>query len=580
MTWWLSNPTRFQEELDAIAALNLASFRGRGWRLSEKANLTLSFEICVRGDWVPLTLSYPSMFPATAPSVIPDGDRFLSGHQYGLGGELCLEIRPDNWEPQFTGAMMIESAARLLQSESEPEGRPVPSAHQQSLGQELRSRISRFVLTADTDAILKALPLNSVTPAVLTEHFIPDRFPKFQFLSQLRSIGEGEAKWVAARTVVGAEHPTVVIRVGDVSLPVISDEQELGEACSAIGQSSLKERLIGDKGHILLIVTDKSIGVWWIAKGDDAKANVINYRVVDCTQDSTARLPDEYGVLATKTVGIVGCGSLGSKIAESLVRSGVTSLMLVDDDIILPGNLVRQNYSGEFIGAHKADALKRELLRINPDADIRTRRVHLGGQESAETTSSVLEDLGGCDLIVDATADPVAFNLIASAIVTYQKPMVWGEVLAGGIGGFVARSRPGYDPAPMLVRRAFAEWCETQDVRWPPQGTRAYEAILNGKPMLADDGDVAVIAAHMSRFALDILVSPSESKFPGSLYAVGLAPEWAFTAPFQTICIEMMGAEGWVSAGEKPTAETFKKSLSILTTILPKSDADEPPAAA
>lgn len=580
MTWWLANPTRFQRELDGIAALDLPSIRCRGWRLTEEANLSLNFEIQVRDDWVALTLAYPSLFPATCPSVKPEGDGFLSNHQYGPGGELCLEIRPDNWEPQFTGAMMLSSAARLLQTEAEQVGRPVPSAHQQSLGQELRGHISRFVLTPEANAVLRALPHGSLTSAVVSEHYIRERWPRAQFLSRILSVGEGEAMWIAPRTVAGLSQPTLVLRVGDGTIPSISTELELAAYCETVGRLELKNRLTGETPTVLLIVSDGDLGVWWISKNSDANTTVIGYRVIDATSEPTTRLPDEYTALSTKSVGIVGCGSLGSKLAETMIRSGVGRLLLVDDDIILPGNLVRQAYTGEFIGAHKVDALKQELLRINPDANIRARRMLLGGQESAETTSSVLEDLGGCDLVVDATADAVAFNLIANAVVTYQKPLVWGEVLAGGIGGFVARSRPGFDPAPVLVRRTFAEWCETQAVRWPPEGTRDYEAIANGRPMLADDADVGVIAAHMARLALDILAHPTQSKFPTSLYVVGLAAEWAFTAPFQNIAIETIGAEGWTTTAVEPTADTFNKALGILKTILPKPAADEPPASA
>jgi sulfur-carrier protein adenylyltransferase/sulfurtransferase len=46
---------------------------------------------------------------------------------------------------------------------------------------------------------------------------------------------------------------------------------------------------------------------------NDGGREVISYRTVDLTNDVGGRLPESYGVLAQKKIGIVGCGSLGSK---------------------------------------------------------------------------------------------------------------------------------------------------------------------------------------------------------------------------------------------------------------------------
>ena len=61
---------------------------------------------------------YPSYYPDTPPSVYVRDGQQISSHQYGPDGELCLEWRADNWDPRVTGAMMIESAYRLITGES------------------------------------------------------------------------------------------------------------------------------------------------------------------------------------------------------------------------------------------------------------------------------------------------------------------------------------------------------------------------------------------------------------------------------------------------------------------------------
>lgn len=70
--------------------------------------------------------------------------------------------------------------------------------------------------------------------------------------------------------------------------------------------------------------------------------------------------------LRGKRIALVGLGALGSMLAESLVRSGVTVLGLWDDDIVEPGNICRSTYQLPDLGESKVNALKNKLLSINP----------------------------------------------------------------------------------------------------------------------------------------------------------------------------------------------------------------------
>ena len=146
MIWWLTNPTRLKSEIAGMEAL-----RDREpWLLSVEPELrsdlklAVEFSIDLHGELLQFTLEYPAFFPDTPPSVTPRDRQRLSSHQYGSGGELCLEFRSDNWDPSITGAMMVESTRRLLAGE-----RPaldaraiVPSAHQSTLGQRLRGTVA------------------------------------------------------------------------------------------------------------------------------------------------------------------------------------------------------------------------------------------------------------------------------------------------------------------------------------------------------------------------------------------------------------------------------------------------------
>lgn len=68
---------------------------------------------------------------------------------------------------------------------------------------------------------------------------------------------------------------------------------------------------------------------------------------------------------------IFGVGGVGSWCAESLVRSGVKRLTIVDSDRVSVTNINRQSMANvETIGRVKVEALKEQLLTINPEAEI------------------------------------------------------------------------------------------------------------------------------------------------------------------------------------------------------------------
>lgn len=64
---------------------------------------------------------------------------------------------------------------------------------------------------------------------------------------------------------------------------------------------------------------------------------------------------------------IVGCGSVGSTIAENLARCGVTKITLYDFDIVEAKNVANQMFVDRQIGMPKVEALKELILGINPD---------------------------------------------------------------------------------------------------------------------------------------------------------------------------------------------------------------------
>lgn len=64
---------------------------------------------------------------------------------------------------------------------------------------------------------------------------------------------------------------------------------------------------------------------------------------------------------------IIGCGSVGSTVAELLARFGCTNVTLYDFDIVEPHNLVNQMFTADQMKMQKVDAVRELMGRINPD---------------------------------------------------------------------------------------------------------------------------------------------------------------------------------------------------------------------
>lgn len=101
--------------------------------------------------------------------------------------------------------------------------------------------------------------------------------------------------------------------------------------------------------------------------------------------------------MQTKRVILFGVGGVGSWCAESLVRTGIRHLTIVDSDCVAASNCNRQLMATtRTIGEVKVEALRNRLLEINPDAQI-TALQQVYNEDNAE--SYHLEEY---DYIIDA----------------------------------------------------------------------------------------------------------------------------------------------------------------------------------
>jgi len=106
---------------------------------------------------------------------------------------------------------------------------------------------------------------------------------------------------------------------------------------------------------------------------------------------------DKMQNIASKKVILFGIGGVGSWCAESLIRTGVMDLTIVDSDRVTASNINRQLMAtSKTIGEVKTEALKNRLLKINPTATITSLQKIYSRQTSEDF------DLHKYDVIIDA----------------------------------------------------------------------------------------------------------------------------------------------------------------------------------
>lgn len=125
-------------------------------------------------------------------------------------------------------------------------------------------------------------------------------------------------------------------------------------------------------------------------------------------------------------VGIAGLGGLGSNIAVFLARLGVGRLVLVDFDTVEISNLNRQHYTMRDLGRPKADALRDQLIEINPYLDYKTYTMRV----TPENAPQLFAD---CDVVCEAfdRADQKAMLIETLLAHLPDTPIVSGSGMAG-----------------------------------------------------------------------------------------------------------------------------------------------------
>ena len=113
--------------------------------------------------------------------------------------------------------------------------------------------------------------------------------------------------------------------------------------------------------------------------------------------------------LCGRRVLLIGAGSLGSSVAENLLRMGICELGVLDYDWVMMGNLSRHTLSMQAVGHKKAKALAAHLNECMPDA-----KVIAFDTVFPPHNEQLKQAVRSYDVIVDCTGDDEVLDALAS----------------------------------------------------------------------------------------------------------------------------------------------------------------------
>lgn len=206
--------------------------------------------------------------------------------------------------------------------------------------------------------------------------------------------------------------------------------------------------------------------------------------------------------ITSKKIVILGCGAIGSAIAELLVRAGLQSVIVIDPDKSDIGNMSRHTLLTSDIGLHKVLQLQKRLQLISPNVSVYPI------QDWFPCTKDVdIDNIKQSDLIIDCTgSDEVAIDLSAFK---WGKEKIFFSVSIGAWAKklYLFHSKSAVFPAEQMLEevKKLIEKDVLTDAEFPREHTGCWHAVF---PARADEIWSAAVAAVQTLFQLkDINVS-------------------------------------------------------------------------
>ncbi len=449
--WWEVWPGVLKREIDALQSARIPFIIDNGAKTNGQLVLHLKVKHPAEDRMLPMRAIFPPLYPYFRPVVLANPGEFKR-HQNPINGDLCLlGRRTDSWDcdetlanlltkqlPELVKAAQTESV-ELRRTLEVPMGEPVTLYYQYQ---------PNSIITSGCREDIEA-PGGSLTLAFARQD------PSKSLIGQIVKISDknGRKLYQVEINVRGLEIPGRWQRVKALPTDAIPSEFERQILQNYPNLKPKFEHVIdGWFVDVVGIVIaeesqqDKFSDGWMFmvrlkqVNGRQGTRSLLVRGGRAGREDFDIRIP-ELNFLHTKTVALVGLGSLGSPIAVELARCGIGKLTLVEFDFVEPGSTVRWVLGASAWGLQKTFALEKFISHNYARTRVNGLDYRIGDQNLG-LESEFLRAMAESDIIVDATAEGAVHHFLSDFSREKRKPFVYSYLTPGGIGGLVARFDP------------------------------------------------------------------------------------------------------------------------------------------
>ena len=206
----------------------------------------------------------------------------------------------------------------------------------------------------------------------------------------------------------------------------------------------------------------------------------------------------------SKRITILGMGSIGSRLFVDLARAGFSNLFIVDNDLMLPHNVIRHELTNKDIGKLKVEALRSFVKsKINKKANISISKINILGQTSTTAVNSFIEKCCLSDIIIDCTANDNLLLLLDVPTTEKKIPIISGTVIPGGLGNIILYKNNRDSISMESILMSFYKWKDENDIF--AERKDDYSATIDDQPFVATMSDCSILSGLLGKIAINIL---------------------------------------------------------------------------
>lgn len=283
-----------------------------------------------------------------------------------------------------------------------------------------------------------------------------------------------------------------------------------------------------------------------LAGGDDEPvAPAMHYQPLTATLLQTLS-----GGAARASLAMLGCGSVGSKLAMHAARAGQDIVAVSDESLLRPHNLARHALGAKHVSSNKAVALANELAGFGNVPEVHEGDLSHDLRDPVHAAKIIPKTVGA---VVNSTASLSVREALVSAATPRMRARLFEAALFGrGRGAFLLADGQSHNPNHCdLIAELYATLDDrTAELLFDPAGGLAEVQIGQGcgsLTMTMDDARLSAMTASLSLEISSALDAPSQE----GLIVIGTANEdspstcWtrALVPAFETVAIA--GSDGW-----------------------------------